>query len=165
MRNLLKEKRPILKNLKFFVKNLLKKNMNQLVKNLIQRLLRLRKYQSNQSVDQCGPRKFQKCMKILNFFIFFVDEPSSLQEATTSDAWRSTMQREYDALIKNRIWRLVDPPIGIKPIGCKWVYKNKYKVGGSLDKHKARLLAKGYAQRESVDYTKTFAPTAKWGTI
>ena len=75
------------------------------------------------------------------------------------------MQREYYALIKNGTWRLVDPPIGTKPIGCKWIYKNKYKEYDSLDKHKARLLAKGYAQKEGVDYTKTFALTAKWGTI
>jgi transposase InsO family protein len=94
-----------------------------------------------------------------------VDEPASFQEATTNDAWRSAMQREYDALIKNGTWRLVDPPFRIKPIGCKWVYKNKYKVDGSLDKHKARLVAKGYAQKEGVDYTKTFSPTTKWGTI
>ena len=59
-----------------------------------------------------------------------VDEPSSFQEATTSDAWRSAMQREYDALIKNGTWRLVDPPISAKPIGYKWVYKNKYKADG-----------------------------------
>jgi hypothetical protein len=99
----------------------------------------------------------------LNFSIF--DEPSSCQEATTSDAWRSAMQREYDVLINNGTWMLVDPPIGAKPIGCKWVYKNKYKADGSLDKHKVRLVTKGYAQREGVDYTETFAPTARWGTI
>ena len=99
----------------------------------------------------------------LNFSI--INEPSSFQEAITSDAWRSAMQREYDALIKNGTWRLVDPPIGAKPIGWKWVYKNKYKADGSLEKHKARLVAKGYAQREGVDYTKTITPTAKWGTI
>eukprot|EP00253_Pinus_taeda_P010177 PITA_10177 len=52
------------------------------------------------------------------------------------------MQNEYDALIKNDTWKLVDPPLGTKPIGCKWVYKNKYKANGSLDKHKARLMAK-----------------------
>ena len=63
------------------------------------------------------------------------------------------MQREYDALIKNGTWRLVTPPIGTKLIGCKWLYKNEYKVDGSLDKHKARLVAKGYAQKEGVDYT------------
>eukprot|EP00253_Pinus_taeda_P014000 PITA_14000 len=52
------------------------------------------------------------------------------------------MQKEYDALIKDGTWKLVDPPLGTKPIGCKWVYKNKNKVDGSLDKHKARLVAK-----------------------
>jgi hypothetical protein len=63
------------------------------------------------------------------------------------------MQREYVALIKNGTWRSVDPPFRIKPIGCKWVYKNKYKADGSLDKQKERLVEKGYAQKEGVDYT------------
>eukprot|EP00253_Pinus_taeda_P019453 PITA_19453 len=75
------------------------------------------------------------------------------------------MQKEYDALIKNNTWKLVHPPLGTKPIGCKWVYKNKYKVDGSLDKHKARLVEKGFAQKEGVDYEETFAPTTKWATI
>ena len=64
------------------------------------------------------------------------------------------MQNEYDALIKNGTWKLVDPPVGTKPIGCKWVYKRK-----------ARLVAKGYAQKEGIDYEETFSPTAKWATI
>lgn len=92
-----------------------------------------------------------------------IDEPSSFQEATASDAWRGAMQREYDVLIKNGTWRLVNPPIGIKPIGCKWVYKNKYKVDGSLDKHKARLVAKGYAQKGGVDYRGNFSSYSKVG--
>eukprot|EP00253_Pinus_taeda_P013022 PITA_13022 len=52
-----------------------------------------------------------------------------------------------------------------KPIGCKWVYKNKYKADGSLDKHKDRLVAKGFAHKEGVNYEETFAPIAKWATI
>eukprot|EP00253_Pinus_taeda_P014432 PITA_14432 len=75
------------------------------------------------------------------------------------------MQKEYDALIKNGTWKLVDPPLGTKPIGCKWVFKNNYKVDGSLDKHKVRLVAKGFSQKEGVDYEETFAPIAKWATI
>eukprot|EP00253_Pinus_taeda_P020312 PITA_20312 len=75
------------------------------------------------------------------------------------------MQKEYDALIKNDTCELVDRPLGTKPIGCKWVYKNKYKADGSLDKHKATLVAKGFAQKEEVNYEETFAPTAKWATI
>ena len=60
---------------------------------------------------------------------------------------------------------MVDPPLGTKPIGCKWVYKNKYKVDGSLDKHKARLVPKSFAQKEGVNYEDTFAPITKWATI
>eukprot|EP00253_Pinus_taeda_P024629 PITA_24629 len=75
------------------------------------------------------------------------------------------MQKEYDALIKNGTWKLVDPLLGTKPIGCKWVYKNKYKAGGSLDTYKSRLVEKGFAQKEGVDYEETFAPTTKWATI
>lgn len=55
------------------------------------------------------------------------------------------MKKEYAALIKNGTWTLVDPPAGVKPIRWKWVYTVKYKADGSLDKYKARLLAKGYA--------------------
>eukprot|EP00253_Pinus_taeda_P024709 PITA_24709 len=85
-------------------------------------------------------------------------EPTSFEEVASYDEWKEAMQKEYDALIKNGTWKLVDPPLGTKPIGYKWVYKNKYKVDGSLDKHKVRLLAKGFAQKERVDYEETFAP-------
>ena len=57
------------------------------------------------------------------------------------------MLKEYDALIKNGTWKLVDLPLGTKPIGCKWVYKNKYKADNSLDKHKSMLVAKDFAQK------------------
>eukprot|EP00253_Pinus_taeda_P027385 PITA_27385 len=70
-------------------------------------------------------------------------EPTSFKEASSNDEWKEAMQKEDDALIKNDTWKLVDPPLGTKSIGCKWVYKNKYKADGSLDKHKAKLVAKG----------------------
>ena len=57
------------------------------------------------------------------------------------------MQKEYDALIKTGMWKLVDLSFETKPICCKWVFKNKYKSDGSLDKHKARLVEKGFPQK------------------
>lgn len=75
------------------------------------------------------------------------------------------MISEYSALMKNKTWVLIDCSRGVKPIGCKWVYRIKYKADGLIDKYKARLVEKGYAQQESINYDETFAPTAKWNTI
>jgi hypothetical protein len=70
-----------------------------------------------------------------------------------------------NALLRNDTWDLVSLPKGKDVIGTKWVYKTKYKSDGTIDKYKARLVAKSYAQREGIDYTKTFAPMTKLDTI
>jgi hypothetical protein len=93
-----------------------------------------------------------------------VETVDPLFQSSVHDEWKKAMQ-EYDALIKNGTWKLVDPPFGAKPIGCRWVYKNKYKLDGSLDKHKASLVAKGFAQKKGIDYEKTFGPIAKWANV
>jgi hypothetical protein len=72
----------------------------------------------------------------------------SFNEANQKQEWRDAMQVEYDALMKNNTWKLVELPPNKKPIGCKWVYHTKFKSDGSIDKYKARLVAKGYAQKE-----------------
>ena len=59
---------------------------------------------------------FEKFDCELNFHAF--DELASFQEVVNRDVWKSAMKREYDALIKNGTWRLVNPPIGTKPTGC-----------------------------------------------
>eukprot|EP01018_Ginkgo_biloba_P009657 Gb_33613 [translate_table: standard] len=59
------------------------------------------------------------------------------------------MEAEFDALVRNDTWRLMEFPLDkdvISVIGTKWIYKTKYKSDGSIDKHKTRLVAKGYAQ-------------------
>ena len=73
-------------------------------------------------------------------------ELNSFEEATSHDEWKESMQKKYDALIKNGTWKLVDPPFGTKPISYKWVFKNKYRSYGPFDKHKARLVATRFAQ-------------------
>ena len=66
---------------------------------------------------------------------------------------------------KNNTWELVDRPTHKKAIGVKWVYRTKLNYDGSINKHKARLVVKGYAQMFSVEFLETFALVAKLDTI
>ena len=52
----------------------------------------------------------------------------------------------------------MDLPPGKKPVGCKYVFKTKYKPNGEIEKYKVRLVAQGFLQREGVDYNEVFAP-------
>ena len=61
------------------------------------------------------------------------------------------MQVEDDALMKNNTWKLDELPPNKKPIGCKWAYCTKFKSDGIVDKYKARLVAKRYAQKQGID--------------
>jgi hypothetical protein len=75
------------------------------------------------------------------------------------------MAVKYVALMKNQTWDLVPLPKGKNLVGCKWVYKTKYDVDGRLEKHKACLVAKGFSQKEGINYLKTFAPVACMDSI
>ena len=66
--------------------------------------------------------------------------------------WVKAMKSELDSMYSNQIWDLVKAPNGIKPIGCKWVYKRKIWIDGKVKTFKARLVAKGYTQKEDIDY-------------
>ncbi|WJZ88530.1 hypothetical protein VitviT2T_007819 [Vitis vinifera] len=75
------------------------------------------------------------------------------------------MQEELKMINKNETWQLVERPKNHKVIGVKWVFKTKLNSDGSICKHKARLVVKGYAQHYGVDYQETFALVARYDTI
>ena len=75
------------------------------------------------------------------------------------------MDEEIKAIKKNDTWELVTLPIGKKTIGVKWVYKLKKIAKGKVERYKARLVVKGYSQRQGIDYDEVFAPVACLETI
>ncbi|XP_039141940.1 uncharacterized mitochondrial protein AtMg00820-like [Dioscorea cayenensis subsp. rotundata] len=92
-------------------------------------------------------------------------EPTTCFEALMSEAGKNAMEEELRMIEKNNTWVLVDKPIGKKVFGVKWVFKLKMNADGSLNKHKARLVVKGYSQEIEVDVFDTFAPVARLDTI
>mgnify|MGYP000400280933 CR=1 FL=1 len=75
------------------------------------------------------------------------------------------MNEEMHALCKNETWDLVPTSPHKKAIRCRWIYKVKYNVDGSINHYKARLVAKGYAQTHGINNEKTFALMAKMMTV
>ena len=92
-------------------------------------------------------------------------EPTSYAQALTDPLWQAAMKDEIDALQANNTWVMTKLPPGRVPIGCKWVYKIKFKADGYVERYKARLVAKGFTQAESIDYYETFSPVVKFVTV
>ena len=95
-------------------------------------------------------------------------DPYTYEEAMNDiDAhhWIQAMKSELDSMYSNQVWDLVKTPNNIKPVGCKWVYKRKRERDGKVETFKARLMVKGYTQKEGIDYDETFSQVAMLKSI
>ena len=96
------------------------------------------------------------------------DEPTSYKEAISSpdsDRWLEAMKSKMQSMYDNQVWTLIDPPNGLKTIGCKWVFKKNTIMDGNVHTFKAQLVAKGFKQTHGVDYDETFSPAAMLKSI
>lgn len=104
----------------------------------------------------------QAYLKILN-------PPQSYAEAMRSphaDEWKKACDAEMAMMNTMKVWKIVDKPRGLMPIGLKWVFTyKKFDDDGNPIEFKARLVAKGYKQQAGIDYTETFAPTATFAGL
>jgi hypothetical protein len=93
------------------------------------------------------------------------DEPATAEEALKTEEWRAVMMEELGSIKENKTWSFVDLPRGQKAIGLKWVFKLKHDEHGDVVKHKARLVAKDYVQRQGIDFDEVFALVARMESV
>lgn len=78
------------------------------------------------------------------------------------DEWLKAMKCEYNALLKTAVWDLVYRPKQGNIIKCKWVFKRKYDAAGKFTKYKARLVARGFTQKQGIEI---FSPVVRHSTL
>jgi hypothetical protein len=91
-------------------------------------------------------------------------EPSSF-EVDKLQVWEDAMLEEYMSILKNNVWNIVPRPKDKSMVSSKWIYKIKHAADGSVEKFKARFVARGFTQKEGIDYDVTFSPVARYTSI
>jgi len=89
------------------------------------------------------------------------DDPVSFSQTVScdnSEKWLNAMKEEINSMKHNGVWVLVELPKGCKRVGCKWVFKTKHDSHGNLEHYKARFVAKGFTQKDGIDYKDTSSP-------
>jgi hypothetical protein len=93
------------------------------------------------------------------------EEPTCFEEAIQRKEWADAMTEEYQSIMKNEVWEIVPRPKSKDVVSSKWLFKIKHAADGSIDKYKARFFARGFSQKEGIDYEETFAPVARYTSI
>jgi hypothetical protein len=109
------------------------------------------------------PAKFNDYVALVSQLVD--SEPSNYQEAAQHQVWRDAMVEEYTSIMQNDVWEVVPRPTDRAVVGSRWIYKIKHGADGSIEKYKARFVAKGFSQKEGIDYEETFAPVARYTSI
>ena len=111
-------------------------------------------------------RSFLRAPEYFSFVA--LGEPSSFEEAMKSaqkDKWKAAMDEEMSSLRENKTWIVEENKSHKKPITCRWVFKIKRNPNGSIERYKARLVARGYTQKFGLDYSETFSPVVRFDSI
>ena len=91
-------------------------------------------------------------------------EPSNYEEAAKKK-WKDSMIKEYQLIMKNDVWDVVPRPEGKSVAASKWIYKIEHVADVSIEKYKARFVARGFSHKEGIDYEENFAHVAIYTSI
>eukprot|EP00253_Pinus_taeda_P028241 PITA_28241 len=92
-------------------------------------------------------------------------EPPSFEEEPEKPIWVDLMVEEYESIVKNSVWEVVPRQEEKLVVGLRCIFKVKHAEDGSIEKYKARFVAKGYSQVEGIYYEQTFVPVARYSSI
>lgn len=115
-------------------------------------------------------KKSTNLVSVGDNFVFLADyqEPVNYDKAIQTperDKWVEAMDEEISALSKNSTWELCDLPNDKKLVDNRWVFKIKFKKNGTIERYKARLVARGFTQEYGVDYLETFSPVVRFTSV
>ncbi|GJX60713.1 zinc finger, CCHC-type containing protein [Tanacetum coccineum] len=118
----------------------------EVTEEVVQQLeLELRKSKRNRNPKNFGPE----------FQLYLIEGTKDEDVAF----WKEAINDEMDSIMGNNTWVLADLPPGCKPLGCRWIFKRKLKVDGTIEKFKARLVIQGFKQKSRIDYFDAYALT------
>ncbi|KXJ74158.1 hypothetical protein RP20_CCG014246 [Aedes albopictus] len=104
----------------------------------------------------------------LNATSYVEDLPTTVSECRQREdwpLWKQAMQEEMDSLVSNEKWTLVKLPEGRNAVTCKWIFKLKHSEDNEAPRYKARLVARGFTQKQGFDYSDTYSPLARMDTL
>jgi hypothetical protein len=101
----------------------------------------------------------------MNLALASTIEPTYFEESNKDEFWNKSMDEELDQIEENDTWELVPRPKDKNVIETKWVYKNKLNEDGQVTRKKARLVCKGYAQFEGIEFEGKFSLVARMEAI
>eukprot|EP00253_Pinus_taeda_P025964 PITA_25964 len=118
---------------------------------------------SSQHRQRRSPKRYTGYMALAGECVEI--ESSSFEETVQQLIWVDAMVEEYDSIVRNSVWDVIPRLENKSVVISRWLYKVKQAANGSVEKHKARFVARGFSKVEGIHYDETFGLVARYSSI